>query len=60
MYIFIKPNVFVKKKHKNARMGKGVGKIKKLFFFYKPSYPFLVTRYYDIRRVYGLFKFIRS
>lgn len=56
--VFIKPNVFVKQKHKNSRMGKGVGKIKKLFFYYNTQAPLFIIKYYSYMRLYCINTFL--
>lgn len=51
--VFIKPNVFIKQKHKNSRMGKGVGKLKKLFFYYNTQAPLFILKYYAYFRLFN-------
>lgn len=51
--VFIKPNVFIKQKHKNSRMGKGVGKLKKLFFYYNTHAPLFILKYYAYLRLFN-------
>jgi hypothetical protein len=50
IFVLLKPNFILRSKSKNSRMGKGIGKPVKLFFFCKNNTPVLIFKKLTLRR----------